>query len=158
MSSGGGRYWPVAVAAAIACWAAIGCSSSSGAEASGGQRQDAVSRLWGVVQKAAAEADGQVAAAEAVRTSEARGIGYVSARGPDPTHAGVSKTVWLVAVTGDHEFSCECTVRPASDGHHDGRYMYFEVDATTYEYGWGAVLLSEPLDLSPLGQVIQLHK
>jgi hypothetical protein len=134
--------------------ALAGCTDSHpGTQSSSRGAGGLSARLHRIAGDTAHDTGATMIAAQAVRTTEAYAIHYVT--GSDVRNMS-RRAVWLLQVKGDGQFSCECAVRPGADGEIDPRYLIVLVDAVSYRIVWGAALLTDPLGLTGLGRVVTL--
>ena len=105
-------------------------------------------QLWRFATRAA---HGDVATAEAVRSTHARAVRVTMG---DVVHG--NQPVWVIQVRGSKEFVCNACSRPPGVPAQRGRFLLFVLNATTFQTlddGIG----SARADLDQLGTVIHLH-
>jgi hypothetical protein len=108
-------------------------------------------QLWELATRAAKSDGGDVATAEAVRSTHARAVRVTMGdlvQGNQP--------VWVIQVEGSTQFVCNACSRPAGAAAPRGRFLTMVADAATLQVLDGGIGPTRA-DLGQLGTVIDLH-
>jgi hypothetical protein len=113
-------------------------------------------RLWNIATNWANGAGAHAADASAVLTTERRAYRLLSGKRPDSSDV-TDQPVWLVQVSSNDRFTCECAVVPGRDGRSDPRVMAIVVHPPTLRVVEGSWLFTDHLPLHRVGAVIYLR-
>jgi hypothetical protein len=146
----------LAVVAAIFFTAACSPSVDEKRLHGGGGSGTTSERLWNIAANWAKDAGANATDAAAVLTTERRAYRLLTGKTPDASDV-TDASVWLVEVSGDQRFSCECGVRPGRDGSIDPRIMAIVVQPPSLTAVDGSWLFTDPLPLQRVGRGIDLR-